>query len=307
MEKHFFWWVEQIILPKNIFLPQFRIVQNFHNFCKVRACPISIKNLIFQKMPKIVEKHFFWWVEQIILPKNIFLPQLRIVQNVHYFCKVRACPISVKNSIFQKMPKIVEKHFFWWVEQIILPKNIFLPQLRIVQNFHYFCKVCACPISIKIQFSKKLPKIVEKHFFWWVEQIILPKNIYLPQFRIVQNFHYFCKVCACPISYKNSIFQKMPKIVEKHSFWWVEQIILPKNIFLPQIRIVQNFHYFCKVRACPISVKNSIFQKMSKIVEKHFFWWVEQIILPKNIFLPQLRIVQNFHYFCKVRACLISG
>ena len=183
-----------------------------------------------------MDKHFFWWVEQIILPKNIFLPQLRIVQNFHYFCKVPACPISVKNSIFQKMPKIVEKHFFWWVEQIILPKNIFLPQLRIVQNFHYFCKVPACRISVKNSIFQKMPKIVEKHFFRWVEQIILPKNIFLPQFGIVQNFHYFCKVSACPISVKNSIIQKMPQIVEKHFFWWVEQIILWKNIFLAQLR-----------------------------------------------------------------------
>ena len=126
-----------------------------------------------------MEKHLplwsFWWVEQIILHKNIFLAQFKIVQNFHYFCKVHASPISVKNSIFQKMPKIVEKHFFWWVEQIILPKNIFLPQFRIVQNVHHFWKGRACRISVKIQFSKKLPKIVEKHFFWWVEQIILPK------------------------------------------------------------------------------------------------------------------------------------
>ena len=142
------------------------------------------------------------------MPKNIFLPQLRIVQNFHYFCKVRACRISVKNSIFQKMPKIVEKHFFRWVEQIILPKNIFLPQLRIVQNFHYFCKVSACRISVKNSIFQKLPKIVEKHFFWSVEQIILPKNIFLTQFRKVQNFHYFCKGRACRISIINSIFTK---------------------------------------------------------------------------------------------------
>ena len=155
MDKHFFWWVEQIILQKNIFLPQLRIVQNFHYFCKVRACRISVKNSIFQKKPKIVEKHFFWWVEQIILPKNIFLPQLRIVQNFHYFCKVRACPISVKNSIFQKMPKIVEKHFFWWVKLIIL----ILPQLRIVQNFHYFVRSAPVEFLSKIQFSKKCLKL----------------------------------------------------------------------------------------------------------------------------------------------------
>ena len=46
------------------------------------------------------------------LQKNIFLAQLKIAQNFHYFCKVRACRISVKISILQKLPTIVEKHFF---------------------------------------------------------------------------------------------------------------------------------------------------------------------------------------------------
>ena len=157
--------------------------------------------------------------------KNIFKAQCEIVQNFHYICKVRACRISVKISIFQKLPKIVEKHFLWWVEQIILPKNIFKAQCEIVQNFHYICKVRACRISVKISIFQKLPKIVEKHFLWWVEQIILKKNIFLAQFKIVQNFHYFCKVRACRIPVKKSIFQKLPKIVEKHFLWWVEQII----------------------------------------------------------------------------------
>ena len=125
------------------------IVLNFHYFCKVSACWISVKNSNFQKLPKIVEKHFFWWKEQIILSKIFFFTQLEIVLNFHYFCNVRACWISVKNSIFQKLPKIVEKHFFWWKEQIILPKNIFLAQFEIVLNFHYFCKVRACWISVK--------------------------------------------------------------------------------------------------------------------------------------------------------------
>ena len=84
---------------KNIFLAQFEIVLNFHYFCKVRSCRISLKISDFQKVPKIVEKHFFWWKEQIILPKNIFLAQFEIVLNFHYFCKVRACRISVKNSV----------------------------------------------------------------------------------------------------------------------------------------------------------------------------------------------------------------
>ena len=210
MEKHFFWWKEQTIYSKNIFLPQLEIVLNFHYFCKPCACWISVKNSNFQKLPKIVEKHFFWWKEQIILPKNIFFTQLEIVLNFHYFCKVRACWISVKNSIFQKLPKIVEKHLFWLGEQKIYPKNIFFTQLEIVLNFHYFCKVRACRISIKNSNFQKLPKIVEKHFFWWKEQIILPKNIFLAQFEIVLNFHYFCKVRACWISIKNSNFQKLP-------------------------------------------------------------------------------------------------
>ena len=171
-----------------------------------------------------MEKHFFWWKEQIILPKNIFLAQFEIVLNFHYFCKVRACRISVKNSDFQKVPKIVEKHFFWWKEQIILPKNIFLAQFEIVLNFHYFCKVRACWISFvrkkNSYFTPKrsapVPKIVlktvEKHFFWWKEQIILPKNIFLAQFEIVLNFHYFCKVRACRISVKNSISKNCLKL-----------------------------------------------------------------------------------------------
>ena len=52
------------------------------------------------------------------------------------------------------MPKIVEKHFFWWMEQIILCKNIYLAHFKIVQNFHYFCKVRARRISVKIRISK---------------------------------------------------------------------------------------------------------------------------------------------------------
>ena len=134
---------------KNTFLAQFKIVQNFYYFCKVRACRITVKNSIFQKLHKIVEKLFFWWLEEIILPKNIFLAIFMIVQTFPYFCKVRACRITVKNSIFQNMPKIVEKHFFWWVEQIIMLKNIFIAQFKIVQNFHYFCKVRACRITVK--------------------------------------------------------------------------------------------------------------------------------------------------------------
>ena len=105
-----------------MFLAQFKIAQNFHYFCKVRACQLSIKNSIFLKFPKTVEKHFVWWEEQIILQNNIFLALFKIAQNFHYFCKGRACRFLVKNSIFQKLLIIVEKPFFWWGEQIICQK-----------------------------------------------------------------------------------------------------------------------------------------------------------------------------------------
>ena len=156
-----------------------------------------------------------------------------------------------------------------------LAKKYFLALFEMVLNFHYFCKVGACRISVKNSILQKLPKIVEKHISRWQEQIILPKNISLALFEIVQNFHYFCKVRPCRISVKNIILHELPKIVEKHFSRWQEQIILPKNISPALFEIVQNFHYFCKVRTCRISFKNSIFRKLSKIVEKHFFWWVE--------------------------------
>ena len=138
MEKHFSLMRGTNNFPKNIFLAQFEIVLNFHYFCKVRACRISVKNSIFQKLPKIVEKHFFWWGEQTIYPKNIFFTQFEIVLNFHYFCKVRACRISVKNSIYQKVPKIVEKHFFWWGEQTIYAKKYFLSTIWDSTKFSLF-------------------------------------------------------------------------------------------------------------------------------------------------------------------------
>ena len=47
--------------------------------------------------------------------KKYILSTILDSTNFHYFCKVRAYQITVKNSIFQKLPKIVENNFFWWL------------------------------------------------------------------------------------------------------------------------------------------------------------------------------------------------
>ena len=149
-------------------------------------------------------------MEQRILPKNKILSTFEIVENFHHFCKVRSCRFSVKNSIFRQLPKSLKKHFFWWVEQRILPKKI-LSTFEIVQNFHHFCKVPSCQFSIKNSIFQKLPKKFVETLLLLSEQRILPKNVFLAHFEIVQNFHHFCKVRGCRFSVKNSIFQKLPK------------------------------------------------------------------------------------------------
>ena len=126
---------------------------NFHHFCKVRACRYSFKKSNFQTLPKIVEKHFLWWVEQIILTKNIFLAQIEII--IFFTIFVRSAPVDIPSKIqFSKLPKIVEKHFLWWVEQIILTKNIFLAQIEIIIFFIIFVRFGHVDIPSKIQFSK---------------------------------------------------------------------------------------------------------------------------------------------------------
>ena len=178
-------------------------------------------------------------------------------------------------------------------------KKYFLSRNWDSTNFHHFCKGCACRYSFKNWIFKNLPKIVEKHFLWWVEQIILTKNIFLAQIEITQFFTIFVRSAPVDIPSKNQNFQKLPKIVEKHFLWWVEQIILTKNI-LAQIEIIQIFTIFVRVRACRYSFKKSNFQKLPKIVEKHFLWWVEQIILTKNIFLAKIEIKLIFTIFVRV-------
>ena len=103
-----------------------------------------------------MEKHFFWWKEQTIHPKNIFFTQLEIVLNFHYFCKVWPVEFSVKNSNFQKLPKMVEKHFFWWKEQIIFAKKYFLSTIWDSTKFSLYLEG---PRLLNFRQKFKFPKI----------------------------------------------------------------------------------------------------------------------------------------------------
>ena len=97
-------------LAKKYFLAQMQIVRNFHNF--LRSAPVEFPSKIqfFKNCLKFGETLLL--VKGINnLAKKYFLAQIQIVPNFHYFCKVPACRICVKNSIYIKLPKIVEKHF----------------------------------------------------------------------------------------------------------------------------------------------------------------------------------------------------
>ena len=70
------------------------------------------------------------------------------------------------------------------MEQIILPKNIFLPHFEIVQNFHYFERSVPVAFQSKIQFSKNWLKCYRNVSFDLLEQIVLPKTFLYPILRL---------------------------------------------------------------------------------------------------------------------------
>ena len=155
-------------------------------------------------------------MEQIILPKNIFLPHFEIVQNFHYF--VRSAPVDFPSKIqFSKTPSNVVEMFFWWVEQIILPKNIFLPHFEIVQNFHYFVTSAPVDFPSKIQFSKTASNVVEM-FLLMSGTNNFAKKYFLTPFWDSTKFSLFFNGRACRFSVKNSIFQNSLKCCRNVSF-----------------------------------------------------------------------------------------
>ena len=143
-------------MTKNIFLTHFKIVQFFTIFVRVRACQYSFKNWIFKNLSKIVEKHFLWWVEQIILTKNVFLALIEIIQIFTIF--VRSAPVDIpsKNQISKNCLKLWRNTSFDEWKQIILTKNIFFEQeLWYYTIFTIFVRVRACRYSFNNSMFQK--------------------------------------------------------------------------------------------------------------------------------------------------------
>ena len=151
-------------MPKNIFLVQIKIIQIFTVF--VRSAPVDIpSNIQFSKNCLKLWRNTSLMSGTKNFAKKYFLSTIWDNTNFHHFCKVRACRYSFKNSIFQKLRNIVEKHFLWWVEQIILPKNIFLAQIEIIKIFTIFVRSAPVDIPSKIQFSKNCLTLWRNTFF----------------------------------------------------------------------------------------------------------------------------------------------
>ena len=197
---------------KKYFLTPFRDSTKFSLFCKVRTCRYSVKNSIFQKCLKCCRNVSFDELNKLFCQK-IFSYPILIVQNFHYF--VRSAPVGFPSKIqFSKnCPNVVEM-FFWWVEQIILPKNIFLPHFEIVQNFHYFVRSAPVNFPSKIQFSKNCLKCCRNVSFDEWNKLFCQKNIFLPHFEIVQNFHYFVRSASVDFRQKFNFPKSVSNVVE---------------------------------------------------------------------------------------------
>ena len=144
---------------KKYFLTPFWDSTKFSLFCKVRACRFSVKKSIFQNCLKCCRNVSFdewnkWFA------KNYFLTPFWDSTKFSLFCNVHACRFSVKNSIFQKLPQMLLKCFFWWVEQIICQKKYFLTPFWDSTKFSLFCKVRACRFSVKNSIFQNLPQML---------------------------------------------------------------------------------------------------------------------------------------------------
>ena len=101
-------------------------------------------------------------MEQIILPKNIFLPHFEIVQNFHYF--VRSVPVDFPPKFnFPKTGSNVIEMFLLMIGTNSFAKYISLPHFEIVQNFHFFVRSTSVDFLSKIQFSENCLQYCRKN------------------------------------------------------------------------------------------------------------------------------------------------
>ena len=151
------------------------------------------------------------------------------------------------------------------MEQIILPKNIFLPHFEIVQKFNYFVRSAPVDFPSKVQFSKNCLKCWRKVSFDEWNKKICQKILFLPHFEIVQNFHYFVR--SATVNFLSKVQ------FSKNCLKCCSNVLLmsgtnnfAKKYFLTPFWDSTKFSLFCKVRACRFSVKISIFQKVSQML-----------------------------------------
>ena len=81
------------------------------------------------------------------------------------------------------------------------------------------------------------------------------KNIFLPHFEIVQNFHYFVR--SAPVNFPSKIqFSKNCLKCCRNDSFDDGTNNFAKDYFLTHFEIVQNFHYF--VRSAPVDFPSNI-------------------------------------------------
>ena len=151
------------------------------------------------------------------------------------------------------------------MEQIILPKNIFLPHFEIVQNFHYFERSAPVDFPSKIQFSKNCPKCC-RNVLLMSGTNNFAKKYFLTSFWDSTKFSLFWKVSRLSIFCQKFNFPKTaPNVVEMfHLMSGTNNFA--RKYFLTPFWDSTKFSLFCKVRACRFSVKNSIFQKLPQML-----------------------------------------
>ena len=138
-----------------------------------------------------------------------------------------------------------------------------------------------------------------------MEQIILTKNIFLPHFEIVQNFHYFVRSAPVDFLSKIQFSKNCLKCCRNVSFNEWNTYLCQKKITYP-ISDSTKFSLFCKVPTCQFVVKYSFFSKKClkccRIVS--FDEWNKQ--LAKKYFLAPFLDSTKLSLLYKVRICVFS-